>query len=1795
MLKNAIKLILIMVSFVFASEQDVLSEIYLNINGHEHPLADETVREIVEYYLTVKDEMAAEKKGEKVEGYYIRWIKLGDDVDKFSYDRIDGETIKTTIKIDSNRAKLDNYIVGNPNTLIRWKTVHTIKFDLNIEITLKIHVENAEIFFIITKAEYKLKRVHLDGGFSDAIAHLFNGFKSISFQNSLSDYEGDTTSVFNFFDMEATTVVNGANQQDEIDALGRSLPIEVNPVYLKKPSPKLLLDIKFLHQYYEDDGITLNKTFESFTPSIPVSNSLSYCGFSYMHWGGYDCIEKDNSSLTNKEERFDVLINKMEDMGLNHLRTEAVWSKIVPTINSVSASLHPSQIADVVYSGDSIDAYIAQINSYGGWDTLDHFINSMDLSSVITEPYIVVGCGHSSRPPIYVNNGDSLRIAPGTVRGNSSNEYLGVPENVYLYWLKKYARAVVRRYKDKINFWQIENELNAARFTESFGWWRKGDAWAQDYAGGFQDKVIELLYDAVKLEDSDTSTKILTSFHVLNSAKRIKEWNKYCDIIGLQIYPHLFHAYPVLGFITGEYVWAAKRILESEGTPNKEVWITETGYPAKTNDAPPDDFIQNIFHFSQVRQQQYLEDAISSCVQNGASGFNWFRMYSEEEDDASNEIEEANCYAGFFDVNNNQKLALPVYENTFAANNNLDSVTFFTKTLNNEDLSGSFHIASTVNYISSGKSVRLIANRPYDVSVNKQFLLRLDSSVVQHYQWNDEANYKLVREYNSSSDLNIQYAKYNDVYPVSFNTSVAEGIDTSSLTLQLKIQDPWYNTTYKNQPNRYYELGFSVDTTIYNVFLNQNIIQGDPYYKIKAPKIGGTTTDNIYVFDHWSGSGVNIVSPNNRETAVVFQNTQGMNLTAHYSPVLNIPNFTLVVPEDEILEIPAGSNYTFPQGFSIECFGNFNIHGTPDAPVLFNGAGKEEGFEPYVGGPQDTLILILGNNSINDLNNVQISNVPNAIFIDAVDAQLTIQNSSFEGNNVAISIGEIENCVLKMNNLQFKSNDVGISFGRSISDANQTSSIGIAYSVFDSTTFHSIFAWPEEVTQNSDLNIGIYHNNFINSGISTIYHKVVGSTSCEFRYEIYNNIFYKSNCSVGDGLSIHSGHNIFYEVSNPGLPDVIVDNPEFISIPNKNYHLSGNSPCIDMADSLEGMLGYPDFENLCDPDGTCPDIGAYYYPQLSGTLSLNTTLSGACRIIDDLEVPQGIELTIEPGTTVKLEPDADINVYGKFTAQGTAENPILFTTTVVNPTTSDYWGRIYFKDDADDNSILEYCNMKYADYGAYIYRSNPTVNHCNIGPVYIDGICVRYAAPHLTNNTIQNSRYGIFYLLGNDIGPGLVQDNTIQNCDRGMYIYRSSPYILGNLFQNNTYGVYCNSYASPYFGTYDYYGNNDFYENEYGLYAVVSSPFLGRDMCTINGGFNRFENNAQYHVYATSSSVVVAEKNWWGSYPYNSNDFYEGYNSSIDKDPALTSNPMYKSSSESSESSTFDGAFSTGDSSLTEQEAMANYNPDWPILRRLLYARNLNLLGFPQNTSDICNAVLKSYPDSAEAYFALDLLWQAGRGYTPEFVSYKSYLDSLASVDQPTEVYEEAELLLEDYEDESELAKRLNTYQKYSYPKVAARSLFRDFNYHLAENDFTAMQATFSIMENNYPDDVSTQEARKLLAETERIGNPGIAEIPVEYVLKSNYPNPFNPITHIPFGIPEVSNIQITIYNILGQKVRTLKQNMLNPGFHEITFNAFNSAGAPLASGLYVYRFQAFSAQGHILKYHKSGKFLLLK
>jgi hypothetical protein len=102
------------------------------------------------------------------------------------------------------------------------------------------------------------------------------------------------------------------------------------------------------------------------------------------------------------------------------------------------------------------------------------------------------------------------------------------------------------------------------------------------------------------------------------------------------------------------------------------------------------------------------------------------------------------------------------------------------------------------------------------------------------------------------------------------------------------------------------------------------------------------------------------------------------------------------------------------------------------------------------------------------------------------------------------------------------------------------------------------------------------------------------------------------------------------------------------------------------------------------------------------------------------------------------------------------------------------------------------------------------------------------------------------------------------------------------------------------------------------------------------------------------------------------------------------------------------------------------------------------------------------------------------------------------------------------------------------------------------------------------------------------IGCPGKGHLANSYRLEQNYPNPFNPVTRISYYIPKTSDVDLSIYNMLGQRIRTLVHQVQNAGSYTVRWDGKNNFGTQAASGVYLYNLTAG-------KFKESRKMILLR
>ncbi len=94
--------------------------------------------------------------------------------------------------------------------------------------------------------------------------------------------------------------------------------------------------------------------------------------------------------------------------------------------------------------------------------------------------------------------------------------------------------------------------------------------------------------------------------------------------------------------------------------------------------------------------------------------------------------------------------------------------------------------------------------------------------------------------------------------------------------------------------------------------------------------------------------------------------------------------------------------------------------------------------------------------------------------------------------------------------------------------------------------------------------------------------------------------------------------------------------------------------------------------------------------------------------------------------------------------------------------------------------------------------------------------------------------------------------------------------------------------------------------------------------------------------------------------------------------------------------------------------------------------------------------------------------------------------------------------------------------------------------------------------------------------------------VPESYALHQNFPNPFNPATSIRFDLKDAGIVDIAVYNLLGQKVKTLVNGDLTAGYHDVVWNGTDNHGAQVGAGVYIY---SLSSE----HFNQTRKMILLK
>ncbi len=378
-----------------------------------------------------------------------------------------------------------------------------------------------------------------------------------------------------------------------------------------------------------------------------------------------------------------------------------------------------------------------------------------------------------------------------------------------------------------------------------------------------------------------------------------------------------------------------------------------------------------------------------------------------------------------------------------------------------------------------------------------------------------------------------------------------------------------------------------------------------------------------------------------------------------------------------------------------------------------------------------------------------------------------------------------------------------------------------------------------------------------------------------------------------------------------------------------------------------------------------------------------------------------------------------------------------------------------------------------------------------------------------------------------------IQYNKFTNNDTGISFYNNLSTISSNKIENNNYGITCYHNATPFIGIYQTYENNSISFNNVGLYMDSSCPDL-------NEKHNNFVSNLNYNIQTGNRCPrIKAQYNWWGS--NNQTDIEAKFNvfRSIDYNPWDTSiNPTQFSK----EMSVFQQACEL----LNNDE----YSEAIPLFESCV--NDTVLSEKVLSLSCLYKCYLETETLSNFEFYLNQELEEDSLG-----IMHNSLLCNKALIKRSIENYS---LALEIYES---ILDNNPSYEDSCYAVI-------DIGNTYLESGCSAKGKYASL----YPQSVKQhRETTDKLLESIRTGNHLVTVPPVtKMTLNQNYPNPFNPETTLSFSIPADGKVELSIYNIKGQKVKTLINETMPMGGHKVVWNGKNSSNKNVSSGVYFSR-----------------------
>ena len=571
-------------------------------------------------------------------------------------------------------------------------------------------------------------------------------------------------------------------------------------------------------------------------------------------------------------------------------------------------------------------------------------------------------------------------------------------------------------------------------------------------------------------------------------------------------------------------------------------------------------------------------------------------------------------------------------------------------------------------------------------------------------------------------------------------------------------------------------------------------------------------------------------------------------------------------------------------------------------------------------------------------------------------------------------------------------------------------------------------------------------------------------------------------------------------------------------------------------------------------------------------------------LVTDIEINQCI---IETGLGISFSgqhfPISSINIYGNH-----FEN-------ILNGISVNDFSNVTLN--VSDNIMTGYSNGD-SEVGISLMNGNLVPINYNRITNFQTGIYLSsVTSPLVINNYISASDLtsvegpGIFAESSN----GKIRKNTIQYHNIGIELGGSSPMVSENFITGNLqYGLYASSDSHPDLGLtligpvgYPLTGYNSIYDN--GICDLMQNPeiYISKSTIDLESGCNTIADDREDDpvlncdfLYLIDGHKVLSEinaiENYWGNHPVygNNPEGRFGPEVTIDYSHFLDGPCSYSQGEEmllltTSSGEVYDTVYSTGVSpseptDLQSRYASANeyyYNHQYTEAKQE-YSGIIQDYGNERSSLKAYNKMLtieKQINSSPETFQELKTFYiQKVNGQTDSImISTLTHLSNLCLV-----AAGEYETAIDNFD---QIVQQNPNSDIALYREIDALTTAL-----LISSDSTLGKQAAG---KYYVSDMNDYNSRvkNLLRNRKGSGTENDKEqIPTEYTLYQNFPNPFNPTTTIKYDLPKSGNIELVIYDILGRKVKTLVNETREAGRYEVKWDA-----SSVSSGVYIYQLRS--------------------